>query len=174
MTTVIKKSELAAHLGVTRARVSHLIARGLPVRPDKRVDLELALEWMRANVGQQARFTDRGIHRIIGAGPTKPAEPAPVAETVLDDDTAVLPFAAAKALRETFLARKARLEFQKEAGKLLSAPEVESRWARIIGDCRNRLLAVPSRIGSRLSHLTNVEIEAIDREIRAAMSELGA
>jgi hypothetical protein len=39
---IVSKAELAEELGISRPRVSQMIARGLPVRHDDRVDLELA------------------------------------------------------------------------------------------------------------------------------------
>jgi hypothetical protein len=46
---IIRKSDLARELGVSRARVSQLVGRGLPVRPDGRLDRPRALAWVRAN-----------------------------------------------------------------------------------------------------------------------------
>jgi hypothetical protein len=46
---IIRKSDLARELGVSRARVSQLVGRGVPVRPDGRLDRARALAWVRAN-----------------------------------------------------------------------------------------------------------------------------
>ena len=46
MAVMISKSELAQELGVSRGRVSQLIARGLPVEVAGKVDLELAALWI--------------------------------------------------------------------------------------------------------------------------------
>jgi len=147
----------------------------------------VAIEWMKANVSTQAGWQDRGIHKVLGtaAKPRNPKRAAPMPEAsvnashappddaLLDDETAPLPYATAKALRETFLARKARLEFLKENGKLLPADIVESRWAKIFAGVRNRLLACPGRIGSKIPHLSAAEIGAVDKEVRAVLVELG-
>jgi DNA-binding transcriptional regulator YdaS (Cro superfamily) len=53
MTIVVRKSELAARLGISRARVSQYVQFGLPVRADGRVDLEAATEWVLDNVIDQ-------------------------------------------------------------------------------------------------------------------------
>jgi hypothetical protein len=45
MALLVTKSELAQELGVSRGRVSQLIARGLPVQPDGKINLELACHW---------------------------------------------------------------------------------------------------------------------------------
>jgi hypothetical protein len=68
-------------------------------------------------------------------------------ETLLDDGTGALPYAEAKALRETFLARKAKLDFEVQAGKLLAEDAVKREWAGILGDVKSGMLVVPSRWG---------------------------
>lgn len=189
MGEIVRKGHFAASIGVQRQRITALVKRGLPVRSDGRIDVEQALEWMRANVSQQARFEDRGIHKILAetakpqraakdgrkapAAPT-PAEasPAPADEPALDDEAVPLPYAAAKAMRETYLGRKAKLEYLKESGKLLPADVVESRWSRIFVSVRNRILSCPGRIASKIPHLAQVEIAVIEKELHAAL-ELG-
>ena len=47
---LLLKSELAEEFHVTRARISQLVRRGLPVRAAyQRIDLELAAQWVLAN-----------------------------------------------------------------------------------------------------------------------------
>ena len=46
---VVTKAELAEELRVSRPRVSQFIDRGLPVRPDGRIDLKIACHWIVAN-----------------------------------------------------------------------------------------------------------------------------
>jgi hypothetical protein len=47
---LLLKSELAEEFHVTRARISQLVRRGLPVRAaDQKIDLELAARWVLAN-----------------------------------------------------------------------------------------------------------------------------
>ena len=167
MDQVISKADLARHLGVVRGRITALVKRGLPVRPDGKIILADALAWMKANCEQQARFADRGINKIVGNGGGAEPSGAPGA------DDAVLPFAEAKALRETYLARMARLEYGAKAGTLLDAAEVEARWAQVLSSVRGRLLAVPARCGVRVPHLTPGEVAQIADEIRDALAELG-
>ena len=74
--------------------------------------------------------------------------------------------------KESANARLRELEFEQRAGRLLPADEVESLWRGHITDARKRLLTVPSRCASRLSHLSRAEVEVIDREIRDALQDL--
>jgi phage terminase Nu1 subunit (DNA packaging protein) len=57
-------------------------------------------------------------------------------------------------------------------GELLDATDVERRWAAILRDVRASILAVPSRVGSRLPNLTAHDIGEINREIADALAEL--
>jgi phage terminase Nu1 subunit (DNA packaging protein) len=167
MTESISKTQLARHLGVVPSRITALIKRGLPVLANGKIDLAQASEWMKANCEASVKFRDRGVNKMLEADIGH--EPAEAAQ--LDDDAAVLDYPTARALRETFLARMARLEFLAKSGKLLDADEVQSVWTTYLGDCRKRLLCVASQCGTRLS-LSRAEIDVIDREIRDALMEL--
>ena len=46
MTEIITKAELARRLGISKARISQLAKRGLPVRDDGKLDLTVALNWI--------------------------------------------------------------------------------------------------------------------------------
>jgi phage terminase Nu1 subunit (DNA packaging protein) len=168
MTETISKRELARRLGVVSSRISALIKRGLPVLANGKIDLAEAAKWMKANCEASVKFSDRGVNKMLEADIGH--EPAEAAS--LDDDAAVLNYPTARALRETFLARMAKLEFLAKSGRLLDADEVQATWTAYLSDCRKRLLTVASRCGSRLSHLSRAEVDIIDREIRDALIEL--
>jgi phage terminase Nu1 subunit (DNA packaging protein) len=168
MTETISKTQLARHLGVVPSRISALIKRGLPVLADGKINLAQASKWMRSNCESSVKFSDRGVNRLLESD----GAPEPAESTALDDDAAVLDYPTARALRETYLARMARLEFLAKSGKLLDADEVESTWRGYLTDCRKRLLCVASRCGARLSHLSRAEVDIIDREVRDALQEL--
>lgn len=57
-------------------------------------------------------------------------------------------------------------------GELVPAGEVEARWRGVLTALRSRLLAVPSRVRSRVPHLSQTEVDALDGEIRDALVEL--
>ena len=50
MNQIIRKADFAREIGVTRARVTQMCARGLPVREDGRLNRVEALRWVRDNV----------------------------------------------------------------------------------------------------------------------------
>ena len=49
------KTEFAARVGLTKGRISQLIAEGLPVRADGTVDVEAGLAWMERNLDPSRR-----------------------------------------------------------------------------------------------------------------------
>lgn len=68
-------------------------------------------------------------------------------------------------------ARVARLKADQLSGKLVLAADVEKQWTARIVETRQRLLAVPSRIGAKHG-LSKAQIAAIDAEIRATLTAL--
>ncbi|NOX41750.1 MAG: hypothetical protein GXP05_14980 [Alphaproteobacteria bacterium] len=59
-------------------------------------------------------------------------------------------------------------------GETVRADQVVREWRGVLSDVRAALLAVPSRVGSELSHLTAHDIAALDAEIRRALEGLAA
>lgn len=57
-------------------------------------------------------------------------------------------------------------------GELVRSADVEREWANVLRDVRSTMLAVPSRVGSKLAHLTAHDVAEIDSEIKAAMEGL--
>jgi terminase small subunit / prophage DNA-packing protein len=64
------------------------------------------------------------------------------------------------------------LKARRLAGELVAATDVQSQWVHVMSATRARLLAVPSRVQQLAPHLTQGDVEAIDREIREALSAL--
>jgi hypothetical protein len=56
MAVLVTKSELAQELGVSRGRISQLVARGLPIEPRGRVNLELACYWVLSHLSPQCEL----------------------------------------------------------------------------------------------------------------------
>jgi phage terminase Nu1 subunit (DNA packaging protein) len=57
-------------------------------------------------------------------------------------------------------------------GSLLEAETVRAEWGKVLTLIRARVLAVPSRLQQVAPHLTVSDIEALDCELREALSEL--
>src|SRR6266851_1216497 len=58
-------------------------------------------------------------------------------------------------------------------GDYVRATDVEARWCSILRSVRSGCLALPSRIGAQIAHLTAHDITVIDGEVRAVLTELG-
>lgn len=57
-------------------------------------------------------------------------------------------------------------------GELVPAADVEREWGDVLRQVRARILAVPSRLRQSLT-LSPADVDLIDRELRAALTELG-
>ena len=57
-------------------------------------------------------------------------------------------------------------------GDMVRAADVEREWANVLRDVRSTMLAVPSRVGSKLAHLSAHDVAEIDSEIKAALEGL--
>ncbi len=58
-------------------------------------------------------------------------------------------------------------------GELRDAEDVRREWSDVLRTVRAGMLAVPSRAGARLPHLTAHDIAEIDAEVRAVLTEVG-
>lgn len=71
-------------------------------------------------------------------------------------------------------AEKVETANAKARGELIPATEVERAWAGVLRDVRAAVLAAPSRIGSRLPHLTAHDVAEIGREMTDTLAALAA
>lgn len=69
-------------------------------------------------------------------------------------------------------ADKEETRVKRESGDLVEVAAVTREWANLMRDVRNALLAVPSRCGAALPHLTATDIATLDREIKKALEGL--
>lgn len=69
-------------------------------------------------------------------------------------------------------AEKVELQNAEARGELIPASKVESEWSAILATVRAAMLAVPSRVQSRLGTLTAHDVEELATEIRAALQEV--
>lgn len=141
----MREPELAAFLGLSASRVRTLSRDGVFVRTAPG----------RYDVGQSVR---NYVARL-----RESAERAGRPTTATDE-------LKAEKLRLTRAqADKEETRVKREAAELVSAEAVTREWAGILRDLRNALLAVPSRCGAVLPHLTATDTATLDREIRKAL-----
>ena len=97
------KSAFAARVGLTRGRISQLIAEGLPVRADGRIDVEAGLAWIEDNL-DPARRSKGGAPAVTGRSAT---------------------LAEARRLHEIVKVQRAKLAYERERGTLIDAGAAE-------------------------------------------------
>lgn len=141
---LVNAADLAEWLGLTANRVSALAREGvLPRNPDKLFPLKAAVR----------AYAD---HARAGAQGRR-----------VDSELAAEKLRLARATAEKAESANARVR-----GELIAAADVEREWAGVLRGVRAAMLALPSRVGQRLGHLTPHDIAALDREVRDALEEL--
>ena len=137
---------LAGWLGTTATRINALAREGrIPRRADKLFDLRPAV---RAYV---ADLKATKGNSALANNPELNAEKIRLAR------------ASAEKLETANLKAK---------GDLAPLAEIERAWAGILRDVRAALLALPSRVASRLGYLTPHDVATIEHEVRAVLEEL--
>lgn len=78
----------------------------------------------------------------------------------------------ATAYEKEFKGKLAELQYLEKSGKLVDAEQVSHTWVEIVTRSRTKLLGIPSKLKTRLPHLTPADLRAVDLEIRQALEEL--
>ena len=147
------KTAFAARVGLTKGRISQLVAEGLPVRTDGRIDVAVGLSWIEENLDPARR--NRG-------GAAVPTRTATLAE--------------AKRLHEIVKVQRAKLAFEREQGKLIDADEARRTvFARARAE-RDAHLAWVQRtaplLAAELGADPRVTFAALDRMMREHLEHL--
>lgn len=150
----VSKRGFAEIIGVTPGRVSQLVAAGLPVEPNGRIDLARGREWVRDHVDQNRRRAN-----------IEPEE-APAASAPMT----------ARGRRDLAEAEIARLKAERLAGRLvdrratLRVVEGRARFERDawIGWVNRVSPAIAGETGAELG----LVVATLDREVRAQLAAL--
>ncbi len=88
--------------------------------------------------------------------------------------TGVPNYQISRAIRETYNAKLARLEYEEKNGKLLNAEDVANDAFALASRVRDRILAVPSRVSSMLASETDSKVieRLLTQELRNALEEI--
>jgi phage terminase Nu1 subunit (DNA packaging protein) len=142
---IVTATELAEFIGVSPRSVTELGRRGIAVRAG-------SSRWrLRESV---QRYCDDLRQR--GGGVAVQASAAAERGRL------------AKEQADALALKNARLR-----GSLLDAEAVEREWSSILSMVRSGVLAAPSRIRSRLPHLSPADLAAVEIELQAVLTELG-
>lgn len=163
MSLYLNQSEYALHAGVSAMAVSKAVRSGkIPLTSDGRIDPKVAdVAWRRRSTPQIGRGT-------IASLPSAPKDPEPFpAKPDGDDDYFVH-----RAAREKWNALQAELDYQRKAGELVPAKEVESEWVKAALVVKGAVQGLPTAIKQNIPHLNREEMALIERLCLECLEEL--
>ncbi|MCC6366347.1 MAG: hypothetical protein IT165_22750 [Bryobacterales bacterium] len=162
---LVSQRAYAKHRGVSLAAVQKAIKAGrIRTAADGKIDVAQAdADWER-NTGprQQAGKAASSVP------PPKPA-PAPAAEPMAGG----LDYARARAVRENYMARLAKIDFEERSGKLVSRDEVQVAAFNKFRTFRDGMLNIPDRVSALLAAESDASKVhgSLTTEIRKALLE---
>jgi phage terminase Nu1 subunit (DNA packaging protein) len=147
MNAVMNKAEIAELFGVTVRTIHNWAALGWLVRSGRGYD-----------VAASVRSVTKALQAAV-AGRS-------------NDSKLVEANVASRGRLAAAQARSVELRNKIAEGSMLPAADVEARWGAIMVEIRAAMLALPSRAGMRLPHLSSYDISEIDREVREVLTEM--
>jgi hypothetical protein len=149
---LMSQAEYARHRGKSRQYISRLAKAGVLVMRGGKVDV----------AASDAVLDDR---------------PEPVSERVVAAPAEVAAgttYAQAKTADMVFRAKLRKLEHDARVGKLVEADVVKQRWASILVELKERILAVPDKLAPEVTALTDERQvrEVLKREMHALINTL--
>ena len=143
------KSEFAKRLHVSKARVSQMVQKGMPVTAEGKVDVAEALNWIESHIDLSHKDSVARRQSAPPAASAVPAIHAPIPDRLpTDPGRILLPAKAKRALVE--LRRAERLE-RLENDELVEAAEVRRAIDGLIANAKSKLLALGHRLGPRVA-----------------------
>lgn len=149
------QADLARELGLTRGRVTQLVARGMPT-----FSADAAAAWRTQHVAARAGSTSK-------AATPQTTEPA-------QGEGVPVRYDASRARREAAEAELSELRLATERGTLIQIAAIETVWAGAMAAARERLLQLPARMGQLLAAESDAfKIEQLlDAEVHEALHHL--
>ena len=174
MTELIGIREAARRLGVSDTAVHKAIKAGrVTVAGRTPTSNRPLVAWPQVQQDWLANSdTTKRTHVGSKGSPRRAADPEPevqLATNTQDEQPAVggdsLPgravqgpsLAQSRAVKEAYLARLAKLEFEQKSGKLIDADEVKVRAFKLARNARDALLTMPDRLAPILASSTDVQ-----------------
>ena len=172
----------ARHRGVALSAVQKAIASGrIQVEADGRIDPNKAdAQWDRHTRMAQPTTPKVVTPQVVtprvvsterpAAPPNPPAAPS--------DDARGVDYHKARAVRETYSARLAKLEFEERTGKLISKDEVDIKYFQLARQLRDRMQQIPRKVAPEIVALVVADpdvrgvTDILDVAIREALEDL--
>lgn len=154
--TLMTQAEFARHVNYDKAYVSRLKQAGRLVMVEGKVDVEASLALIEQTKGGREDVAERHAEERQS---TTPRAPDAQGEKV------TMSLQASRAVKENYLARMAKLNFERESGKLVESDEVRHFAADIGATFRGALEVLPDRLASELAPIADAD------EVRAVLVE---
>ncbi len=157
----------AKHRGVVKSAVDKAIQSGrIATTPDGKINSDIAdVEW-KANTRQQHQRRPAGAKASV----------APIVEPERTETAGAggLDYFRARAVREGYLARLAKIEFEEKTEKLISRDEVQVAAFTSGRMARDNLTNIPDRLAAMLAAEADADKvhQILTGEIRKALDEL--
>ena len=170
----------ARHRGVALSAVQKAIASGrIHPEPDGSIDpIKADAQWDR-----HTRTAQPTTPRVTTTRPppvtqhaSQPAPPPPMPQA--SDDARGVDYHKARAVRETYSARLAKLEFEERTGKLISKDEVDIKYFQLARQLRDRMQQIPRKVAPEIVALVVADpdvrgvTDILDVAIREALEDL--
>jgi hypothetical protein len=156
----------AKHRGVSLAAVQKAIKSGrIATTADGTIDSERAdAQWATRTRPGQRGAAKPAANPVVSFADASRSEPA----------GAGLDYFRARAIRESYLARLAKIEFEEKSAKLVSRDEVQIGAFTKARTVRDSLLNIPDRLAATLAAETDADKvhQMLTVEIRKALDEL--
>ncbi len=175
----------ARHRGVSHTAVRKALATGRIVTgEDGKIDAAVAdAQWERSTDMSKPRNSVTGVpkkRRATGAPSDPPGIPdsgaGEVPNGAATGNTARLAasYAGSRAAREAYMARLAKLEFERRSGKLVDADEVRAQIFALGRRARDGLLGVPDRLAPILAGEADAAVihRLLTEELERGLAEL--
>lgn len=186
--TTVSQADLARHLGTTRSYITALKAADRLVfsADGKGIDLEASLARIEATRDpQSAAVSERhanaraGLLLAASQSVSHPPAPQPALSALTDHAQAPEPdenansYQAARAIKEKYAAKTARLEYERAIGKLVEKDAVDAAVEDVVTLVRQSLEQLPHRLAATLAHQPIDSVRAtLKTEIRDLLSEM--
>jgi hypothetical protein len=154
---IMSQRAYAQHRGVAHKAVQKAIESGrISTTPDGKIDSDLAdQEWARNTRSAAPQVRQRGPHDEDGEG------------------FSASQYTKARAFREFYQARLAKIEYEERVGKLVSKDEVQIAAFNKYRQYRDHMLNIPDRVAAMLAAESEPAkcYEILQTEIRKALNE---
>lgn len=166
------KAAFARRVGVSKPRISQLIARGLPVRSDGKIDVAAALAWMEGALDPAKRAEQKRSSPVVTPAVTADNEGEGEAAAAGGSGSLV----AAKTEHEWLKVRRAQTALAKERGDLVDRAEAGRAMFAYARAERDAWLAWVARVAPEIAAEAGADIRLIasmlDRAVREHLAEL--